>query len=236
MGKVLIQQARGKGSPRYLSPGHRFKGKVALRINDGKEVTGMVKDILCCPGHSAPLMEVKYEDGSESIMIAPEGIAVGDKIGQHIGGIERGVIHYLKNIPQGVPIFHIESRPGDGGKFCRATGTSGKVLSRTDKGIMVQLGSKRQRVFHENCRAAIGVVAGAGRPEKPFLKAGKKYHQMRARNKLYPRSSACKMNAVDHPYGNKRSSRHAKQKAVGKHTPPGAKVGKLWPKRTGRKN
>ena len=55
------------------------------------------------------------------------------------------------------------------------------------------------------------------------------------RNKRWHDSSACKQNAVDHPFGNKRSSRKAKQVAVGHFAPPGAKVGKLWPRRTGRK-
>ncbi len=58
---------------------------------------------------------------------------------------------------------------------------------------------------------------------------------MHARNKLYPKVGASSQNAVDHPFGNKRSARKAKQKAVGHFAPPGRKVGKLWPRRTGRK-
>ena len=81
----------------------------------------------------------------------------------------------------------------------------------------------------------MGVIAGSGRTEKPMLKAGIKMHKMRAKNKLYPRTSACAMNAVDHPLGNSRSARKARNKAVSKHASPGKKVGSLWPKRTGKR-
>jgi len=43
------------------------------------------------------------------------------------------------------------------------------------------------------------------------------------------------MNAIDHPFGNKRSARKAKQKPVSRFAPPGRKVGKLAAKRTGKR-
>ncbi|MBD3318617.1 50S ribosomal protein L2 [Candidatus Woesearchaeota archaeon] len=233
MGKNIIQQARGKGSLRYRSPSFRFKGKVALPPRGVTE--GRVRDILDCPGHHAPLMHVEYPDGRASLMVAPEGIMVGAMIYSNPEMIERGHVLSLADIPTGVPVYNIESKPGDGGKFCRTSGTAAKIVAKHEDRIIVQLPSKKNRSFHPHCRANIGVVAGAGRPEKPFIKAGKKHFQMKAKNKLYPRSSACAMNAVDHPYGNKRSSRKAKQKPVNRFAPPGAKVGKLWPKRTGKR-
>ena len=97
------------------------------------------------------------------------------------------------------------------------------------------LPSKKQKEFHPGCRASIGVVAGAGRKEKPFYKAGRKYHAMKAKNKYYPKTSAQSMNAVDHPFGNKRSSRKSKAKPAPRDAPPGRKVGMIRPRRTGRK-
>jgi large subunit ribosomal protein L2 len=61
------------------------------------------------------------------------------------------------------------------------------------------------------------------------------YHKKRSTNKLYPRSSAASMNAVDHPYGNKRSSRKSKSRPTPRNAPPGRKVGLIAPRRTGRK-
>jgi len=232
MGKNLIQQARGKGGPRYRSPSFRFRGKVSFARTDAE---GVVRDILDCPGHHAPLMHVEYPDKTTALLVAPEGISVGDRVGSDPQTWDRGHVLKLTDIPAGIPIFNIESAPGDGGKFCRTSGVFAKIVAKSNESITIQLPSKKNRVFNPDCRASIGVIAGAGRPEKPFLKAGKKHFQMKSKNKLYPRSSACKMNAVDHPYGNKRSARKAKQKPVNRFTPPGRKVGKLWPRRTGRK-
>lgn len=232
MGKNLIQQARGKGSPRYKSPGFKFVGAAKLP-RPSENLQGTVKDIVNCPGHDAPLMQVEYLDGQNCLMQAPVGIRVGDTVGKDLN---HGTVAALQEIPEGTPIFNIEKAPGDGGKFVRASGTFARVVGKTDQGVVVLLPSKKEQTFHKSCRACIGVVAGSGRKEKPLLKAGKMHFRAKARNKLYPRTHAHAMNAVDHPFGNKRSSRKAKNKAANKHAPPGAKVGSLWPKRTGRRN
>ena len=56
----------------------------------------------------------------------------------------------------------------------------------------------------------------------------------KARNKLWPRTSAVKMNAVDHPFGSGRGKR-IKSKIAKTNAPPGAKVGLIRPSRTGKK-
>ena len=95
--------------------------------------------------------------------------------------------------------------------------------------------SKKEKEFNANCRATIGVVAGGGRLEKPFLKAGKKWHAKRARGKLYPVTSAVAMNAVEHPFGSGRGRHMGKPNVAPRHAPPGRKVGLVRPRRTGRK-
>ena len=95
--------------------------------------------------------------------------------------------------------------------------------------------SKKQKQFNPRCRATIGVVAGSGRVEKPFLKAGTKFFKMKAKNKLWPKTSGGAMNAVDHPFGNKRTSRKSKARPAPRDAPPGRKVGMIRPRRTGRK-
>src|SRR3989344_6856035 len=81
MGKSLIQQKRGKGSPRYRAPSFRYKGKVSFsRYETGKSLTAQILDIVHSGGHSAPLMELKYSNGEAGLLQAPEGIKTGDKI------------------------------------------------------------------------------------------------------------------------------------------------------------
>jgi len=233
MGKRLIQQARGKGGPTYRAPSFRYKGK-ATYIN--KETSGKIVDIVKCQGHSAPLIKLKYEEGSTGFMIAPENIRVGENIEiNNKAPLKNGNTLVLKNIPLGTAIYNIENIPGDGGKFVRSSGAFAKVVGHTKNKIIIELPSKKQKEFHPKCRASIGIIAGSGRKEKPFLKAGKRYHAMRAKNKLYPRTGGTSMNAVDHPFGGTTSSHKGKPTIAPRNAPPGRKVGKIRPRRTGRK-
>ena len=185
MGKNLIQQARGKGSPRYRSPGFNYKGETKYARYEKQTMTGKITDLVHCPGHNAPLAQIEYDNGNVILMQAPEGIRVGDSVemGNKIE-LNKGNILPLKNIPEGTSIYNIESSPGDGGKFVRSTGGFAKIVTKMQNKIVVQLPSAKTRMFLPDCRATIGIIAGGGRKEKPFLKAGNKQHAMKPRNKL----------------------------------------------------
>ncbi len=230
MGKRILQQRRGRGTSLYRSPSHRFKGSVQHPSQGGTII-----NLINCPGHSAPLMELLLENGEKIISPAPQGIKVNDQITVGEKEIKKGNVLQLKDIPEGTSVYNIESQPGDGGKFVRSSGTFAKVVAKTVNSIIIKLPSRKEKSFHPTCRAAIGVIAGSGRTEKPFLKAGTKYHKMRARNKRYPSVSGTSMNAVDHPFGGTQSSHKGKPTIAPKHAPPGRKVGKLRPRRTGKK-
>jgi large subunit ribosomal protein L2 len=234
MGKNLIQQARGKGGPTYRSPSFRYLGRAAHPAL--KDSNGSIVDIVHCQGHTAPLAQVEYEDKTEGYIIAPEGIAVGDNISSSSNAeLRPGNILPLLQIPEGTLVHNIEQIAGDGGKFVRASGVFAKVIAKKENLVTVILPSKKTKDFDGSCRASIGVVAGGGRPEKPFLKAGTKWMMMRTTNKLYPIVSGAKQNAVDHPFGNKRSSRKSKSRPVSRNAPPGRKVGMIAARRSGRK-
>jgi large subunit ribosomal protein L2 len=230
MGKRLIQQRRGRGTKTYTSPSFRFKGKVKM---PSEIQVGKVIDLVHCSGHSSPLMEVSFKEGT-SLAFAPEGIKIGDEINNG-NKLAKGSVLELKDIPEGTLIHNIELRPGDGGKIVRASGVFAKVVAKSDKSIRVKLPSKKEKIFLPECRAAVGVLAGAGRRDKPFLKAGTKFKKMRAKNKLYPKVCGISMNAVDHPFGSGCSHIKGRPTLSSRHAPPGRKVGKIAPSRTGRK-
>jgi len=236
MGKNLIQQARGKGGPTYRAPSFRYKGEAKHNRLTPELMEGEVMDLIHCAGHSAPLAEVKFNNGEICLLPAPEGMIVGNKIQSGPDTqLEAGNITTLMNIPDGTAIYNIEAMPGDGGKFVRASGTFARVVGRLKDSVIVQLPSKKRRSFNPKCRACIGVVAGGGRTEKPILKAGVAHFKSKARNKLYPRIGGSVQNAVDHPFGNKRSLRKSKSRPISRNAPPGRKVGAIAARRTGRK-
>lgn len=235
MGKPLWQQRKGKGSPSFRSPSHRFAGDATYGEQRKDATTGVIKDIIDSAGHTSPLVEIQYNDGEKVLTIAPEGVRVGDAVqAGPQAELTVGSVLTLKDIPEGTYVYNIELRPGDGGKIGRASGATAKVLTKTANTVTIMLPSKKEKTFLLECRATIGQAAGSGRTEKPLLKAGTAFHKHHARNRRWPIVSGLAMNAVDHPYGGKRGSRKGKPTIAPKNAPPGRKVGKFRPSSTGR--
>jgi large subunit ribosomal protein L2 len=232
MGKSLIQQRRGKGSI-FESLKHQFKGS-AKHAPLNCEKSGVVSDFIRNKINSAPLMQVNF-GGSEQLLIAPEGVCVGDVIDYAGSELKPGNCMALKDIPEGTFVFNIEQSAGDGGKFVRAGGSFAKVAQKTQLGVEVILPSKKIKVFNPECRASIGVIAGGGRTAKPLMKAGNSFFRMRARHKNFPKVRGLAMNSVNHPFGGKCSKTKGKASCVSRNAPPGRKVGKIAPSRTGRR-
>ena len=235
MGKNLIQQRRGKGkSPVYRSNSFTWAGKVTYPVSHSENQEGLIVDIIHSRGHSAPLMKVKFSQG-EFLMIAPEGVRVGQKI--EIGNdtvLRVGNVLPLSKIPEGTSVFAIEKTLNDGGKFVRSSGGFAKVVNQSKDYVLVRLTSGKIVKFNPTSRATVGIVAGGGRNEKPFIKAGKRFHEKRKKNKLYPHVSGVAMNAVDHPFGGSSSANKGKPTIAPRNAPPGRKVGMIRPKKMGR--
>ena len=236
MGKSLIQQKRGKGGPRWRANSFQWKGKAGFSSMNGKDMSAKITDIVHSSGHSAPLMELEYSNGQKGLLQAPDGIKVGDmlQIGAEVE-VKIGNILPLKSIPEGTSIYNLESNPGDGGKFVRTSGTFAKIITKSEEGVVVELPSNKRRTFMPECRAIIGTLSGSGRTEKPFLKAGKHFHAKIAKNKLWPIVCGTSMNSLSHPFGGRSSHAKGIPTQSARNSPPGRKVGKIAPKRTGRK-
>lgn len=240
MGKNIISQRRGRGTSTYRSPSHRFIARISYPKYDQKQRDGVlaaqVRDIFHDPGHSAPIAQIQYENGQKDYIFAYNGMHTNKVIffGSQAKP-ETGNIMPLKNIPIGATVFNIENSPGDGGKFIRAAGSFATVAAKTDSKVTILFPSKKQKDFDPQSRATIGVLASSGRKDKPFVKAGKRHHAMRARGKLYPLTSGVAMNAVDHPFGSGRGRHIGKPKNAPRFAPPGRNVGSIRARRTGKK-
>ena len=231
MGKRIISQARGHGSFSYRVKRTAYK----FRLKYPRELSGegKVVELFNSPGHSAPLAKIRYDKGLFYIP-ACRGMIEGQKIKFEGNEIKDGNILRLKDIPIKTSVYNIENKPGDGGVFIKTAGSFAVVNRIVGESVFILMPSKKEKKFNPKCRAIIGVVAGAGRLEKPIVKAGKSFYIKKSRNKLWPRTSAVKMNVIDHPFGSGRGKR-IKSKIAKRNAPPGAKVGLIRPKRTGRR-
>ena len=236
MGRRIQGQRRGRGGPTFRAPSHRYKAELShKKSEDTDTITGEIVGIEHDPARSAPLADVEFEDGDRRLILAPEGVAVGETIQVGVSAeIKPGNTLPIGEIPEGVLICNVESSPGDGGKFARATGVSAQLMTHDRNVAVIQLPSGEVKRLNPECRATIGVVAGGGRTEKPFVKAGNKHHKMKARGTKYPRVRGVAMNAIDHPFGGGGRQHPGKPKSVSRDAPPGRKVGDIASKRTGR--
>lgn len=235
MGKRIIVQRRGRGTNTYKVSKRAFIYKVRFPARmDGE---GTVVKLLDSKAHTSPLAKIEYQkEGKKEFFYIPayKGMTEGDKITLEGKEIKAGNIVKVSEIPVKTPIYCIESRPGDGGKFIKSAGSSAGISRIVGENVFVTMPSKREKKLNKNCRAIIGVIAGAGRLDKPVVKAGKKHYMKKSKSKLWPRTSASKMNAIDHPFGSGRG-KVPKPRIAKRNSAPGQKVGLIRPRRTGRK-
>ena len=236
MGKRPLVRRRGKGGKQFRAVS---VGKIApARYPNFKleeHHSGYIVDIVHERGRDAPLSKIRFDDGTYSYVPALQGVAVGEKIELGVGATAtlRNILQ-LDAIPDGTLICNIERNAGDGGKLIKAAGASAIVFAHGPEGVTIKFPSGKFLAINPKCRAMIGTVAGAGRMEKPFLKAGAKAKYMRAHGRLYPTVRGIAQAAVYHPHGGGRHQHIGRQSSVGRNTPPGRKVGIISPRKTGR--
>ena len=233
MGKTIIQQARGHGSLRYRSTKQAYTiSAIYPEINfSGK---GHVLKLINTRCYSVPVAKIEV---NKKIFynLAASGLFEGQEI--EIGEnseLKEGNILPLNKMPIGTSVFNIETYPGSSGKLVRTAGTSARITKK-DKVVTLELPSKQEKTLDNGCRATIGILSSSSIKERPIIKAGKMFYMKGARGaRVWPRTSAVKTNAIDHPFGSGRGKR-IKSKIAKRNAPAGAKVGLIRPRRTGKK-
>jgi large subunit ribosomal protein L2 len=236
LGKRTLVRRRGRGGKQFRAI---TVGKIApakypnFKLNEHH--SGTVIDIVHERGRDAPLAKVRFDNDTFCYFPAPEGTSVGSnvEVGVRATATRRNILS-LESIPDGTLICNIEKNPGDGGKLIKSAGSSALVFAHGTEGVTIKFPSGKFLIVNPRCRAMIGVIAGAGRKEKPFLKAGNRAKYMQAHGRLYPTVRGIAQAAVYHPHGGGRHQHIGRQSSVGRTTPPGRKVGNIAPRKTGR--
>jgi large subunit ribosomal protein L2 len=235
MGHRITTQARGKGGPTYRAPSHRYKAELKHIGDDTQKITGTVIDIEHDPARNAPIALVKLEDGEKVYMLVTEGLGIGESVlWGSSGEVRNGNTLTLQNIPTGTYICNIEARPNDGGKFVRSSGVQAVVVDKSEDRVGIRMPSGKTKWFNARCRATVGIVAGGGRVEKPFVKAGNKYHKMHNTASNWPRVRGVAMNVIDHPFGGGGHQHTGRPKTIARGTSPGRTVGHVAARKTGK--
>jgi len=245
MGKTIRGQRKGAGTV-FRSHSHHRKGAVKLRRLDYSErhgyVKGVVKDIIHDPGRGAPLIRVHFRNPyrfkqDKELMVAPEGVYSGMFVYHGSKSqLSVGNVLPLGSMPEGTIVCMAEQYPGDRGKLARGSGNYITVVTHDEeKGTTnIRLPSGKKKTVKSSCRAMVGIVAGGGRLDKPILKAGRAYHKYRVKRNSWPKVRGVAMNPVEHPHGGGNHQHIGHASTCRGDAPPGAKVGMIAARRTGR--
>ncbi len=214
-------------------------GKVAKarypKFTLGEQRVGEVIDLIHEQGRDAPLSKIRFEDGTVSFVPAVLGTAVGSSINFGLKSeIQKGNVISVQNIPDGTVVCNVEKHYLDGGTIVKSAGTSATVFSHGDEGVMLRLPSGRLTTLKPRNRAMIGTLAGGGAGERPLMSAGNKWRKFRSRGRKYPIVRGVAQAAYVHPHGGGRHQHVGQSSTVSRNAPPGAKVGSIAARKTGR--
>ena len=162
---------RGKMTMRYIGGGHKKNYRLIDFKRDKFEVEGRVHSIEYDPNRSCRIALVHYRDGEKRYIIAPNGLAAGQRIKAGKGvEPEVGNALFLSEIPLGTVVHNIEMQPGQGGKIARSAGSFAQLTARDGKYAVIKLPSGETRQVLTTCMASIGSVSNA---EHSLVRSGK---------------------------------------------------------------
>jgi large subunit ribosomal protein L2 len=182
----------------------RFRGgghKKAYRVIDFKrrkfDQPATVERLEYDPNRTAFIALVKYQDGEQAYILAPQRIAKGDTVvsGEHVD-VKPGNAMPLASSPIGTIVHNIELKIGKGGQIARSAGTYAQIVGRDGEYVILRLNSGEQRLVHGRCMATIGAVSNPDNMNTTIGKAGRQ----RWRGRM-PHNRGITMNPVDHPHG-----------------------------------
>jgi large subunit ribosomal protein L2 len=187
----------GRVTVRFRGGGH----KQAYRLVDFKrakrDVSATVERIEYDPNRTAFIALIKYEDGELSYILAPQRLAVGDKvIAAKNVDVKPGNTAPLGNLPVGTIVHNVELKIGKGGQIARSAGSYAQIVGRDQGYVILRLNSGEQRLVHGECCGTVGSVSNPDHMNTNLGKAGRKRWLGRR-----PHNRGVTMNPVDHPHG-----------------------------------
>ncbi|AWZ00956.1 MAG: 50S ribosomal protein L2 [Rhodobiaceae bacterium] len=187
----------GRITARRRGGGHKRTYRIIDFKRTKQDIPAVVERLEYDPNRTAFIALIKYEDGEQAYIIAPQRLAEGDTvISAERADVKPGNAMPMKNIPVGTIIHNVELKPGKGAQIARSAGTYVQLVGRDGGFAIVRLSSGEQRLIRGECMASIGAVSNPDQSNITLAKAG--------RNRWLgkrPSVRGVAMNPVDHPHG-----------------------------------
>ena len=187
----------GRMTSRRRGGGHKRKYRVVDFKRTKFDIPATVERIEYDPNRTAFIALIKYEDGEQSYILAPQRLKAGDSVvASERADIKPGNAMPLRSIPIGTIVHNVEFKPGAGGKIARSAGAYVQLVGRDQGYAQLRLTSGEMRIVRGECMASIGAVSNQDQQNIKLGKAGRN----RWRGKR-PSVRGVAMNPVDHPHG-----------------------------------
>jgi large subunit ribosomal protein L2 len=187
----------GRITSRFMGGGHKRRYRLVDFKRKKRDVTATVERLEYDPYRTAFIALIKYEDGEQAYILAPQRLKAGDKIiAAETADIKPGNAMPLKNMPVGTIVHNVELKLGGGGKMARSAGCYAQLIGKDSGYAQLRLSSGELRLVRAECMATVGAVSNPDNQNINFGKAG------RMRWLGYkPHQRGVAMNPVDHPLG-----------------------------------
>ena len=197
-----LTKSGGRGNSGRITSRRKGGGhKQAYRLVDFQrskiDVAAIVERVEYDPNRTAYIALIKYSDGEQAYILAPQRLAVGDTVMSGIGvDVKPGNAMPLSAMPVGTIIHNIETKPGKGGQLARAAGTYAMLAGRDQGYALLKLKSGETRMVRAECMATVGAVSNPDHVNESIGKAGRTRWMG-----IRPTVRGTAMNPVDHPHG-----------------------------------
>jgi large subunit ribosomal protein L2 len=222
------RNVHGRITSRRRGGGHkRLYRKIDFR-RDKLDMPAEVLRLEYDPNRSAHIALVRFADGEQRYILAPNGLGPGSRIVNAAEQAEftAGNSMPLRNIPPSTMLHNVELRPNTRAQIARTAGTSAQLVSLEKGMATLRMPSGELRQVNADCRASIGVVGNATHANQTLGKAGRN----RWKGKR-PRVRGVAMNPVDHPMG----GGEGRTSGGGHPVSPWGQLAKGYPTRRGKR-
>jgi large subunit ribosomal protein L2 len=195
--KTAGRNNHGRITSRRRGGGHKQLYRMIDFVRSKVDMEATVERIEYDPNRTCHIALLKYEDGTLSYIIAPQKVAVGDRLvsGQKVE-VRPGNSMPLGSIPMGTIVHNVEMKPGKGGQLARSAGSYVQYVGRDGGHALIKLSSGEVRLVSLECRATVGAVSNPDQKNINLGKAGRSRWLGRR-----PEVRGIAMNPVDHPHG-----------------------------------
>jgi large subunit ribosomal protein L2 len=187
----------GRITVRFRGGGHKRSYRLVDFKRQKWDAVGTVERLEYDPNRTAFIALIRYADGEQAYILAPQRLQAGDKVvAAERVDVKPGNAAPLRSIPIGTIIHNIELKPRAGGKLARAAGNYAQLVGRDGDWTLIRLASGEIRRVAAACMATIGAVSNPDHQNENSGKAGRSRWQGRR-----PHNRGVSMNPIDHPHG-----------------------------------